>query len=77
MGLYKKRLDGHNIGAIGNVVITVSFDMAWQKRVSGSCYDSLSDHSIMIGCRTKNVIIIIVYAMKCIKCHSANKNVLL
>ena len=53
--------------------LTVSFDMAWQKRGSGSRYDSLSGHGIMIGCRTKKVIGIIVYAMKCSKCHFASK----
>ena len=59
---------------IGQVGLTVSFDMAWQKRGSGSRYDSLSGHGIMIGCRTKKVIGIIVYAMKCTKCHASHKN---
>ena len=54
--LYKKWLDGHNVKEIGNVGLTVSFDMACQKRGSGSCYDFLSGHGIMIGCRTKKVI---------------------
>ena len=71
--LYHKWLEGHNVKQIGNVGLTVSFDMAWQKRGSGSRYDSLSGHGIMIGCRTKKVIGIIVYAMKCSKCHFASK----
>ena len=67
--LYNKWLDDHNVKEIGNVGMIVSFDMAWQKRGSGNRYDSLSGHAIMIGCRTKKVIGIIVYAMKCTKCH--------
>ena len=71
--LYNKWSDDHNVKEIGNVGLAVPFDMAWQKRGSGSHYDSLSGHDIMIGYRTKKVIGISVYAMKCTKCHFAPK----
>ena len=69
--MYDKWLLGHEVLDIGNIGLAISFDMAWQKRGSGNCYESLSGHGIMIGCATKKVIGIIVYAMKCTKCHAA------
>jgi len=36
--------------------ITVSYDMGWNKRSTGKVYDSLSGHAFIIGCRTGNVI---------------------
>ena len=51
--LYKKWKSGETITQIKNVGLTVSFDMAWQKRGSGNRYDSISGHGIMIGGITK------------------------
>ena len=55
MDLCKKWLNDHNVELIGNVGITVSFDIAWQKGGSGNRYDSLSGHCIMVGYCTKKL----------------------
>ena len=56
------------------VGIAVSYDMGWQKRVTGRFYDSLSGHGFVIGCRTKCVIGMGVLKKKCSTCRSANKH---
>ena len=71
--LYSKWKSGEKVHEIQNVGLTVSFDMAWQKRGSGNRYDSISGHGIMIGGITKKVLGIIVYSMKCDKCSNARK----
>ena len=73
IGLCNEWLNNKDVECIDNVDLSVSFDMAWQKRGSGSRYDSISGHAIMIGCLTKKVIGLLVYAMKCTKCHAAQK----
>ena len=41
---------------IRTIGISVSFDMGWQKRLTGRLYDSISGHGYLIRCRTKNII---------------------
>ena len=60
-----------NCEDIGNIKLTVSFDMGWQKRSSGSRYDSLSGHAFMIGARTKLIIQCIVSSKMCATCLDA------
>ena len=71
--LYNKWLLGQTITEICNIGLTISFYMDWQKRWIGNRYHSISGHGIMIGCATKKFIGIIVYVMKCTKCHAAHK----
>ena len=44
-----------------------------EKRGSGNRYDSISGHAIMVGGKTKKVVGILVYSMKCSKCAAARK----
>ena len=39
------------------VILTISFDMGWQKRSSGHKFDSLSGHKFVIGARSKKIYI--------------------
>ena len=41
----------------GNLLamISLSFDMGWNKRSSGNQYDSLSGHSFAIGCHSNKI----------------------
>ena len=55
------------------VLLTVSFDMGWQKRSSGNRYDSLSGHAFMIGARTKNIIQCNVSSKLCMTCYHAER----
>ena len=61
--LYLKWKEGDKVTEIFDIGLTISFDMAWQKRGSGNRYDSISGHAIMIGGMTKKVIGIIVYVI--------------
>ena len=38
------------------ILISVSYDMGWQKRACGRVCDSLSGHGFFVGCRTNNII---------------------
>ena len=58
---------------IGNIGLTVSYDMGWQKRAGGRVYDSLSGHAYMIGCATGKVINMGVLCKKCSTCRTFNK----
>ena len=51
------------------VKLAVSYDMGWQKRSSGNRYDSMSGHGVLVGCRTKQVIDVIVFSKACKKCE--------
>ena len=55
------------------VSIAVSYDMGWQKRSSGNRYDSMSGHGVLVGCRTKKVIDVIVFSKICQKCQEQAK----
>jgi len=45
-----KRLDNNSNG------LTVAYDMGWNKRSTGTRYDSISGHGIMVGGKSKKVI---------------------
>ena len=51
----------------------VSYDMGWQKRVTGRVYNSVSGHGFIIGCHTRCVIGMGVIKKKCSTCRSTNK----
>ena len=55
------------------VLLTVSFNMGWQKRSSGNRSDSLSGHAFMVGARTKKIIQCVVSSKMCRKCLDAEK----
>ena len=59
------------VDQVDNVLISVSFDMGWQKKGTGHTYDSNSGHSYYIGCRSGKVIAMLVYSKKCTKCDVA------
>ena len=42
---------------VRRVFLTVSFDMGWNKRSTGTRYDSKSGHTLLVGKRTKKVIV--------------------
>ena len=59
------------IDEVDNVLISVSFDMGWQKKGTGHTYDSNSGHAYFIGCRSGKVIKMLVYSKKCTVCDVA------
>ena len=52
------------------ILLTISFDMGWQKRSSGRRYDSLSGHAFAIGGLTKKVIACEVVCKHCQLCET-------
>ena len=56
------------IDEVDNVLISLSFDMGWQKKGTGHTYDSMSGHAYYIGVRGGKVIRHIVYSKKCSVC---------
>ena len=59
------------------VQITFSFDMGWQKRSSGNCYDSLSGHVFMIGAESCEIIHCVVTSKMCPTVLSAKINMIM
>ena len=59
------------IDEVDNVLISISFDMGWQKKGNGHTYDSNSGHAYFIGCRSGKVVRMLVYSKKCTKCDIA------
>ena len=43
-----------------HVIISISFDMGWNKRSSGTRYDSLSGHVLAIGCLSNKILDLVV-----------------
>ena len=39
-----------------HVEMTASFDIDWNKRYSSNRYDSLPEHTLMIGCQSKGIL---------------------
>jgi hypothetical protein len=50
--------------------LDVSFDMGWQQRSSGNRYASPSGDALLIGCRTKKAIAMVVKSKVCSFCSS-------
>jgi len=46
--------------------LTVSYDMAWQKRASGTQYNSSSGHGLLVALHSNKVIGQIVYSHNCV-----------
>ena len=55
----------HTIG----VVLTVSFDMGWQRKSMDHIYNSRSGHPFLIGMETKKVVSMVIYCKDCKKCN--------
>ena len=55
------------------VPLTISYDMGWNKRSSGTRYDSVSGHGIMIGGYTKKVIGFKSMSKECSVCSNFEK----
>ena len=55
-------------------MITISFDMGWNKRSSGNRYDSLSGHALAIGCLSNKILNVVVSSKICRQCSIARKN---
>jgi len=55
-------------------MITVSFDMGWNKRSSGNRYDSLSGHALAIGCLSNKILNVVVSSKICRLCSISNEN---
>ena len=60
----------------GNLLamISISFDMGWNKRSSGSYYDSLSGHALAIGCLSNKILNMVVSSKICRQCSVAREN---
>ena len=56
------------------VLLTVSFDTGWQKRLSGNKYDSLSGHAFMIGARSRKIIQCVVSSKMCATCLDSEES---
>ena len=56
-----------------DVKLTVSYDMGWNKRSSGTKYDSMSGHGFVLGSQTKRVLQFKVLSKQCSKCSFAAK----
>jgi len=65
--------DGAKRDADGHVGLICSIDGAWQKRSSGRQYDSPSGHNILVDCRTKLILDVIVYSKLCAVCDRKMK----
>ena len=58
------------------VIITVIYDMCWQKRSSGRRYESSSGHTLIICGGSKGIIGMVLYSKALPKCDDAEKRVL-
>jgi len=66
----QKQFEQENLLAM----ITVSFDMGWNKRSSGNRYDSLSGHALAIGCLSNKILNVVVSSKICRLCSIAREN---
>ena len=62
----RKELDPEKIG------IVIAYDMGWNKRSTGTRYDSTSGHGVAIGQLTKKIVGLILFSKKCSVCDSQN-----
>ena len=65
--------DVHKFIADQEIKLIGSVDMGWQKRSSGTKYDSPSGHIFIVGARTGRVIQFKVYSKTCRVCDTAEK----
>ena len=54
----------------GTVGVVVAYDMGWNKRSTGTRYDSISGHGVAIGQLTKKLIGLIMYSKQCSICDA-------
>ena len=55
-------------------MISISFDIGWNKRSSGNRYDSLSGHALIIGCLCNKILNVVVSSKICRQCSVAREN---
>ena len=58
---------------IRRVFLTVSFDMGWNKRSTGTRYDSNTGHALLVGARLKKIVAMRVFSKDCAICKSCQK----
>ena len=51
--------------------LTLSYDMGWNKRSSGTKYDSTSGHGFVLGSQTKKILQFKVMSKSCSRCSLA------
>ena len=51
--------------------LTVSYDIGWSKRTSGSTYNSLSGHGFLVGAHSRKIVNAQVTSKECSTCSSA------
>lgn len=63
INITEKYHDGINTGidCVNNVLISVSFDMGWPKKIDHT-YDPNSGHAYFIGCRSGKVVSMLMYS---------------
>ena len=49
-------------------MISISFDMGWNKWSSGNRYDSLSGHALAIGCLSNKILNVVISTKICRQC---------
>ena len=69
---YKKFQDQQWSELVEPLGLTVSYDMGWSKRSSGSTYDSLSGHTFLIGAHSKKIVSTQVTSKVCSTCSAAD-----
>lgn len=68
----KKQYPENKLSVTGHYPLAVSLDSGWQKRSSGSRYDSNSSHCLIVGGVSKRVLGFKVYSKVCAKCDYNN-----
>jgi len=53
--------------------LTVCFDMGWQRRSSGTSYNSMSGHAFLVGANSNKILRRIVYSKSCCTCVRRKK----
>ena len=56
--------------SLGPLLLTVSYDMGWQKRSTGRNYDSLSGHGFYVGCISGKMVRAGVLQKTCTYCYT-------
>ena len=55
-------------------MISISFNIGWNKRSSGNRYDSLSDHTLAFGCLSNTILNVVVSSKICRQYSVAREN---
>ena len=55
-------------------MISIPFDMGWNKRSSGNRYDSLSSHALAIRCLSNKILKVVVSSKICRQYSIAREN---